>query len=214
MRRLLVSIFVVVIAPSLFAAGWKKAYFGATAPGSWARYTDTTPDMKMTTTMTRMPDAAGDGEGGARVELLVEFANNQYPPVHNRYTLKKDFPLDRKLIDYMTEVVAGEVVSGDAEPTVLDAVTIDAMVKNSSRYEPTAKFKGTETIDGRKADRYGYTIRYESPNDVVPSTTETGDLWLSDAVPFGVVKQSAVTKDDKGNVTMTYERVVSGSGKK
>jgi hypothetical protein len=209
MRRVLYSFLLLLLVVSpLFADAWKKAYFGATPAGSWARYAETTPQMKMTTTMTRLEDE----EGSARIELRMEFAENQYPPVQNRYTLKKGFPLDRKLIDYMTEISGGAVVSGDTEPTVLDEVTIAAIVKSAAKYEPTAKFKGTETVEGRKADRYSYTIRYESPNESVPSTTETGDLWLSASVPFGVVKQSAVTKDDQGNVTMTYERVLVASG--
>ena len=40
-----------------------------------------------------------------------------------------------------------------------------------------------------------------------------GEIWLSDAVPFGRVKESDVLKDDKGNVTRTEWRLVgSGSG--
>ena len=193
------------------SAEWKKAYFAATPAGSWARYSDTTPQSKMTTTMTRLPDGE---DGGPGVELLIEFGDNQYPPVHNRYTLPKEFPLDRKLIDFMSGINGGSLVAGEGEPMELDAATVEALVKNSASYEATAKFKKTETIDGRKADRYGYTIRWESPSEAVPSTTESGDLWLSADVPFGVVKQTSVTKDDAGNVTMQYERVLVGSGTK
>ncbi len=206
MRRILCSL-LLLIAPALFA-DWKKPYFAATPAGSWARYADTTPQMKMTTTMTRLADE----DGSARVKLHMDFADNQYPPVENDYTLKKGFPLDRKLIDYMTDIQSGSIVSGDTEPTVLDEATIAAIAKAAVRYEPTAKFKGTETIDGKKVDRYSYTIRTESLHESMPATTETGDLWFSPSVPFGLVKQSAVTKDDKGNVTMSYERVLVASG--
>jgi hypothetical protein len=210
MRR---SLFALLIATSLVSpafAGWKKPYFGSTPAGSWARYSDSTPDMKMTTTIKRL----NDEDGNARIELLIEFANNQYTPINNNYTLTKDFSLNRKLIDFMSEIQGGSVASGDAEPTVYDAATIEAIVKNSAKYEPTAKFQGTETIDGKKADRYSYTIRYESLHESMPATTETGELWLSDAVPFGLLKQSSVTKDDKGNVTMKYERLLVASGLK
>lgn len=213
MRRALLSLSALLVASSLSlpaSAAWKKPYFKSTPAGSWARYSDSTPDMKMTTTIRRLDDE----DGNARVELLIEFANNQYTPVHNNYTLKKDFPLDRELIDYMAAIQGGSVASGDAEATVFDAATIEAIVKNSAKYEPTAKFKGTETIDGKKADRYSYTIRHESLHESMPATTETGELWLSDAVPFGLLKQTAITKDDNGNVTMKYERVLVESGVK
>jgi len=213
MRRSIIVLSAVLVASSLSSpasAAWKKPYFGSTPTGSWARYSDSTPDMKMTTTIRRLDDE----EANARIELLIEFANKQYEPILNNYTLKKDFPLNRKLIDYMSEIQGGSVVAGNAEAMVYDAATIEAIVKNSARYEPTAKFEGTETIAGKKADRYSYTIRYESQHESVPSTTETGELWLSDAVPFGLLKQSSVTKDDKGNVTMKYERVLVESGLK
>lgn len=209
MRRILLALPILLLAPALAAAGWKKVYFGATPPGSWARYSDTMPEMKATTTMTRL----GDEEGSARIELLMKFADEQYPPVHNRYTLKKGFALERRLIDYMPEITAGQIASGEMEPMPLDAASIEAIAKNAARYEPTAKFIGTETIDGRKADHYSYTVRYESMHESMPATTETGDLWLSADVPFGLVKQTSTTRDDKGNVTMTYERVLVESGK-
>jgi hypothetical protein len=210
-RHRIAAVALLVVSALPLGAAWKKAYFGATSVGSWARYTDTTPQSKMTTTMTRLADGE---DGGAGVELLVEFPDNQYPPVHNRYTLPKDFALDRKLIDFMSAINGGSLVAGEGEPMDLDAATIEAIVKSVANYEPTATFKKTETIDGRKADRYGYTIRRESPHESMPATTETGDLWLSADVPFGLVKQTAVTKDDAGNVTMTYERVLIGSGTK
>ncbi|MCU1349726.1 MAG: hypothetical protein JWO56_2756 [Acidobacteria bacterium] len=206
MRKLLLSLFLLLITPALFGAGWKKAYFGATPPGSWARYDDSAPQMKMTTTMTRL----SDDDGSARIDLNVAFANDQYPPVRNRYTLKHGFPLDRRLIDYMNEVEGGSIVSGEGEPTVLDAATVAAIVRSSPQLEPFATFKGTETVGGKQADRYGYTLHHEGS----PATIETGDVWLSAAVPFGLVKQSSVTKDGHGKVTTTYERLLVASGTK
>ena len=207
MRRfLLFSLMLLLVAPSLVAGGFKKAYFGATAPGSWARYSDTSPGMNMTTTMTRLAD---DG-GSARIELLVEFANGQYPSMRNRYTLRQGFPLDRQLLDYMTEITAGSVVSGDSAPTVLDAATVASIIKSSHKYEPTVTFKGTENVGGNAADRYSYKVALPGS----PATTESGDFWLSDAVPFGVVKQTSTTKDTKGHVTTSYERMLVASGTK
>ncbi|MEA2491671.1 MAG: hypothetical protein QOH21_3463 [Acidobacteriota bacterium] len=206
MRRVLFVVVLALFTSTLFAAGWKKAYFGATPAGSWARYTDTAPDMKMTTTMSRL----GDDDGRARVELLVAFANDQYPPVRNLYTMKSGFALDRQLIDYMSQIVEASAVSGEGEPIVLDANTVNSIVTHSPRYEPVVTFKGTETVAGREADRYAYTLRHAG----TPETVETGDLWLSAGVPFGVVKHSSVTKDPKGKVTTSYERLLTATGAK
>jgi hypothetical protein len=205
MRRVLLSFLVLLVTPTLVAAGWKKAYFGATPPGSWARYSDTAPEMSMTLTMTRLPDEGGS----ARLETQVKFASDQYPPVWNRYTLRPGFALDRQLIDYMAGITAGTVASGENRAE-LDADTIKAIIEHAQRYEPAATFKGTETVDGKKADRYAYTVR--SHYEGVPDTIESGELWLSDAVPFGLVKQTSVTKDDRGKVTTTYERRLVASG--
>lgn len=201
----------VILAALPLGADWKKAYFGATPAGSWARYSDKMPEMKSTTTMRRRADTEA---GGASIELHMEFAEDKYPPVINRYTLPKAFALERQLIDFMPSIDGGALVSGEMDPMPLDAATLEAIRKTAARYETTAKFKGTETFGARKADRYAYTIRYPSAHESVPATTETGELWLSAEVPFGVVRHTSITKDDAGKVTMTYERVLIASGTK
>ena len=203
---------VLMLAAALPLRGdWKKAYFGKTPVGSWARYSDAAGEMKMTSAMRRLADTEA---GGASVELRMEFADNQYPSVVNRYTLPKSFALDRKLIDFMSSIEGGSLVSGEMEPMALDAATVEAIVKNAARYEPTAKFKDSTTLNGHKVDHYTYTVRYPSPHETVPATTESGELWLSPDVPFGLVRQTSVTKDDSGKVTTTYERVLVASDSK
>jgi hypothetical protein len=208
-KRLLPLALLVSAALSL-RADWKKPYFGTTPVGSWAVYKETAGEMKSTTTMTRLADTEA---GGATIEIHMDYGET-YPPVHNRYTLPKSFAFDRLLIDFMAFIDGGAMIGGVPEPMDLDAATVEAITTNSPQYGPTAKFKATETVGGHKADRYGYTVRFKSPHESVPSTTETGDLWLSADVPFGLVKQKSVTKDDAGNVTMTFERVLAGSGTK
>ena len=205
MHRSLFVLFALLAAiPSSFAAGLKQAYFGATPPGSWARYADISPEMHMTTTMTRL----SDDDGSPRVEIDVQFANKQYPPVRNRYTLKHGFALDRQLIDYMSNVTAASVVSGEGEFTDLDAATVASIVEHSPKYLPSIVFKGSENTSGHQTDRYGYTLHL--PGE--PPTIETGELWLSPGVPFGVVKQKSVTKDAQGKTTTSYERTLIEAG--
>jgi hypothetical protein len=209
MRRLLLSsLLLVTLLASISAASaasWQKPYFAATHPGSWARYSDVSPGMQMTTTMTRLAD---DGDK-ARIDVEVAFANDQYPKVRNHYTLKSGFPLAAQLIDYMGSISSGSISSGDTEPTVLNAAALAGMARSAPRYGPSATFRKRETVAGHLADRYSYTI-----SNAAASTTESGDLWLSDAVPFGVVKQSSATKDAHGKVVATYERTLIASGTK
>lgn len=205
MARRLIVLALLFIAAQATASGWKKSYFAATPAGSWARYSDVAPEMKMTTTLSRLADEGG----AARITAEMKFENNQYPSVLNEYTLPAGYAIDRELIDFMAHAVAGRSASGGGEPQELDPATVEIMAKASPAYGSSATFKGTETVGGRKCDRYGYTIE----RHVGPPTREVGDLWLSDAVPFGLVQQTSTTKDAKGKVVSTYKRTLIASGK-
>ncbi len=204
MRHILVLLLLSLGISSLAsAAGWKKAYFGATKPGTWARYIDhssETEGVDMTTTMSRL----GDDDGQARIEMKMD-SGGKYPLVVNRYTLKSGFDVDRDLIDYGPAIVAGVVGDGTDVVTTLDAATVSMIAKAMPQYGPSALFKGSETIDGKRTDHYGYTLKH--PGDSV----ETGDLWLSDAVPFGVVRNTFTIKESNGKTT-TFERKLAASG--
>lgn len=205
MRRLLFAFALLFAAPLLLAAGWKKPYFGATKSGSWAKYTEDAGTMKMTTVNTRFADT---DTGAPRVGSRTEFADNQYPAVINEYTLSNKFVLDRDLIDFMSAITAGGASSSDGAVIPFDEATLSAIRKNSQTYGPAVVFKATETIGGKSCDQYGYTLHH--PGD--PATTESGDLWMSEAVPFGLVKRTSTTKDAKGKVVSSYTRLLIDSG--
>jgi hypothetical protein len=202
MRRTFVLLLLSLAIPSFAsAAGWKKAYFGATKPGTWARYVDHSSDpanADMTVTQTRL----GDDEGRLRIELKMD-SNGKYPLVLNRYTMKSGFNVERDLIDFGPAIVAG-AGGDDHTQNVLDDATVKILAENMPAYGPSAVFKGSELIDGKKADRYSYTITRPG------NSTETGDLWLSDAVPFGMVRNTfTITETAK---TTTFERKLIASG--
>lgn len=202
MRRTFVLLFLsLAIAPFAFAAGWKKAYFGATKPGTWARYIDHSSDpanVDMTVTMTRL----GDDQGRAQIEMKMD-SNGKYPLVLSRYILKSGFDLDRNLLDYGPSIVGGAGGDGDTQ-TMFDANTIKLMAENMPEYGPAVTFKGSEVIDGKKTDRYSYSIKRPGPS------VEAGDYWLSDAVPFGVVRNAfTITEGDK---VTKFERKLIATG--
>ena len=202
MRRIFALLVLsLAISPFAFAAGWKKAYFGATKPGTWARYIDHSSDpanVDMTVTLTRL----GDDEGRPQIEMKMD-SGGKYPLVFNRYTMKSGFDLDRDLLDYGPAIVAG--AGGDADnQTVLDAATVKAIAENMPAYGPVVVFKGSEVVDGKKTDRYSYSIKRPGPS------TEAGDYWLSDAVPFGVVRNTFTITE--GAKTTKFERKLIATG--
>jgi len=204
MRRIAFLLVLSLAAASVAsAAGWKKAYFGATKPGTWARYIDHSSDpanVDMTVTMTRL----GDDEGRARIEMKMD-SNGKYPLVLNRYTMKSGFDLDHDLLDYGPSIVASE--GGDADSqTALDAATVKLIADNMPAYGSSVVFKGSEVIDGKKTDRYSYSINRPGPS------VEAGDYWLSDAVPFGVVRNTFTLKEKDKTTSFERKLVASGAG--
>lgn len=196
MRRLFALSLVVLVAPSLLAAGWNKPYFAATKPGSWASYkTTSNVGPASTSTMTRLADHDG--------QVVIESVSDSSA---NRYELAKGFDVDHELIDFLPGLVAASMSVNGGQFNVLPAVAITGM-KSVGKYATNAVFKATETIDGKPCDHYTY-----SRGGKGDPTTETGDIWLNPSVPFGEVKHTSTTKDQSGKVLFTAETVLTGSG--
>jgi len=206
MRRLITAALVLSFAPLVLAAGWNKAYFGATKPGSFATYrTTSTIGPPSTYTMSRRAD-----QGGLVViESYSEFADKVTPSSTTRYEMAKGFDVDRDAIDYMKQVVGMSM--GVGKDGALEAMPAEVLtsIKAVPTYAATAAFKATETVDGKSCDRYTYTR--DQPG--TPSV-ESGDIWLNPTVPFGVVKHTTTQKDRTGKVMWTTETVLLSSGAK
>jgi len=202
-RTFILLVLSLAISSVALAAGWKKAYFGATKPGTWARYIDHSSDpanVDMTVTQTRL----GDDEGRPQIELKMD-SNGKYPLVLNRYTMKSGFDVDRDLLDYGPSIVAS--AGGDADSqTVLDAATVKIIAENMAAYGAAVVFKGSEVVDGKKTDRYSYSIKRPGPS------TEAGDYWLSDAVPFGVVRNTFTITEGAKSTKFERKLIASGAG--
>jgi hypothetical protein len=206
MRRTLALLLLsLTMTPLASAAGWKKSYFGATKPGTWARYADHTSylmniDVATTMTMTRLSDE----DSQPRIEMKVLDSDGKNPWLV-LFTLKRGFAVDRDLIDFGPAIVAAVHGEGETQKP-LDAATVAEMVKRMREYGPAAVFKGRETIDGKKVDRYAYTLTHPG------GSVETGVLWLSDTVPFGVVRHTYSIKQKSGKISTTSERKLVASG--
>ena len=206
MRRLLILTVTLLLAPVLLSAGWNKAYFAATKPGSWATIrvtsTITTP---YTTTSTRLADV----DGKVVIEQRSEFNDNVSPSATMRYELAKEFNADRDLIDHLKAVVAASAKTGsDDAYTELPGDTVAAL-KTMATYAATATFKGVETIEGKPCDRYSYTRGKKGDAQL-----EKGDIWLNPTVPFGVVKHTMSFTDPSGKLLWTADSRLVDSGLK
>ena len=90
--------------------------------------------------------------------------------------------------------------SSGMEMTVDDA-TLDQIRRAEKDFRGAVNFEAKEKIDGRTCDRYAYSVRTGGP---VP-TNETGTLWLSDSVPFGIVRQVAEVFRQDGTKLSGFE---------
>ena len=189
--------------------GFKKPYFGATEVGTFARHKATDEKGAVSEyTYARLADVAGERVLEMRYRVLSgQFKDSQSMTA---CLVPAAFPLADDAIDFQIHArrcVAG--TDGKTRPTEYPAATMKAISEGMNDYKALVTFKGTETVDGRQADRYGYTYKGNFMN--IPATS-TGDLWLSDGVPFGLVKEVMVTRDAAGKQLTRIETVLSEKG--
>jgi hypothetical protein len=205
-RRTVILAALALLTPVGLAADWKKPYFGGTKPGSWAKYEEkASVGPNSTATVTRLSD-----EGGrVRIEQHTEFAGGQTPASTVVYEMAPGFLVDRDLIDFPKALVAMSFAPGNDKPAPAPAATIASVKKVMPQFGPTAIFKATEMVGGKTCDHYTYSLAADAAGRI-----ETGDLWLSDAVAFGLVKKTSTTKNAAGKVLYTNEQVLVESGTK
>ena len=196
-----------------------KAYFSATKPGSWARYEQTTTDSKGKTSVIEMTVARLENEGGnVWLEIRIDpKAGSKQKAQTTRYLLNPEFQPEKNplnFVNYIERVITQEDGKKAAEMPWQMLKPMMQSVLGMVDFGSDVTGKGTQTVDGKTCDRYGLTGRYEFKILFISMKgTYESDLWLSDSVPFGRVKESDVVKDDKGNVTKTEWRLLgSGSG--
>jgi hypothetical protein len=80
----------------------------------------------------------------------------------------------------------------DGQQIDMDEETIRAIVSGATDYGAIVVFKGTETVDGKACDHYTYSYESGALGKV------EGEYWLSEKVPFAVVKEVVSGKDATG----------------
>jgi hypothetical protein len=194
------AILLFTLAASLHA-DFRKPYFGKTKVGSWAAYRS---DDGITYRYARLPDAGKQ----VRLSLSANFSKTKYaetPPSTTQYTLEEGFDWDRDGLSFGRFASEILTMAEGSEPQALVGTALENVRSFATDYAPIVKFKGTGNVNGKPADHYTYSTKTDD-------RTETGDLWLNDSVPFGLVKQSATTTDGAGTVLSQYVMELTGSG--
>jgi hypothetical protein len=188
--------------------GFKKPYFGATKPGTVAHQKATDEKGGVTEyTYSRLADVAGEPV----IELRYEIVSGEFKGTKSitGCLVPSTFPLESDVIDFQVHARRCVWSTDGAHATEYPAATMKAIAAAMTNYAAIVTFKGTETVDGKPADHYGYQYKGSFKN--VPTTT-TGDLWLSDAVPFGLVKEVMTSRDASGKTMTRIETLLAESG--
>ena len=186
---------------------YRSAYFGATVPGAWSRYT-VTSDGKTESTYTyrRLPDE----DGHAQVELRTDFQAGPSKGTWsaNRYVLAKSFRLEDDALSFSKHCERLLMRTDTmAEEEELPKASLPNIVAAAVDYGRSVKFAGTETIEGKECDHYTYRYVSKEKN----RTIYDGEVWLNASVPFGLVRESASLKAKYGP-SSKYSMTLSGMG--
>jgi hypothetical protein len=201
----------VAIASPAFAAGatgFQKPYFGATQAGTFARQKATDEKGAVTEyTYARLADVGTDKV----IELRYDMLSGPYKGTTSTTTclVPADYALENDAIAFQAHARRCAASSGGGAVSEYPRATLKAIAQGMTNYGAIVTFKGTETVNGKSSDRYGYEYKGSYMN--IPATV-TGDLWLSDAVPFGLVKEVMTQRDAAGKTLTRIETVLVESG--
>ena len=203
MRRLAILLALSVAVP-LHAGGFKKPYFGLTKPGSWAKYAvkDAHNGTSYTATYVRLPDAGGN----MIFETTTEFPREANTPTNTtRFEVPATFDVAKNGISFAKYTVAASGWSPNGEVVPVSAGALERMHEQLPDYDSVVTFRGTENLSGRSVDRYTYVV--SAPRGM----RQSGELWLSDDVPFGLVREVS-TSEYQGTVLAKSELTLTASG--
>ena len=190
-------------------AEFRKSYFAATKPGSWAKYAVSyggPPTMQYT--YRRLPDE----NGGPRIEFAMEYETGEARGKRfiYGYWFKHGFPIEKDALSYGRWISRMTLQQGTGKPQETSASELAATVATMADYGAIAVYVDSGIIDGKKCDHYSY--KWSPPGK--PTRIESGNLWLNETVPFGVVKSDMATKSPRGETvsTMQTKLIASGTG--
>jgi hypothetical protein len=187
------------------ATPFTKPYFAKTKPGAWAKYRQTDGDGQVTEYVySRLADQGGQ----AWIEIAMAITAGQFKGTTSvaSYLVSTEVPIEEDALGFARRLRRAAGQSNDVRATEYDATVVAAIAKATVDYASVVKPKGSDSVGGRACDLYTYTWSH-----AVPKLEETGEICLSDGVPFGVVRQVFSQKDAAGKVAK-YEKVLTATG--
>jgi len=193
----------------------QKAYFAGTRPGSWAKYEQVTTDAKgkVTTAVQTLSRLENEGDR-TWLETRIEPKDGKKKGSTTKLLMKIDFRPEKNALDFMNYVdrVVMQEDGGKAQEipfdqfrTLMGGITVD--------YGADVEARGSETVEGKACDRYLMKGAFDVKILFMRMKgTWVSEMWLSDAVPFGRVKESIATSDENGKLMSKTESRLLDSG--
>ena len=167
------------------AAELRRSYFEATRPSTWSEYALTSGTRsKATFRYQRQRDV--DGKVVIELTVTTPIEPSKNSKSKNTYIMSRDFNLGRDGLSFGKFIEKMSMSSSGMDMQVDDA-TLRQIRQAEKDFRGAVTFEKTEKIDGRTCDRYAYSLRTLG----AAPTIEKGTLWLSDSVPFAIVRQVA-----------------------
>jgi hypothetical protein len=202
--RLVVALLVsLALAP---AAELRTSYFEATRPGAWSEYALTSGTRsKATFRYQRQRDV--DRKVVIELTVTTPIGPSKNSKSKNTYIMSQNFNLGRDGLSFGKFIEKMSMSSSGMDMQVDDA-TLDQIRQAEKDFRGAVTFEKTEKIDGRTCDRYTYSLRTLG---AVP-TIEKGTLWLSDSVPFAIVRQVAEVFRPNGTKLSSFVMQLQDTG--
>ncbi len=192
------GVFILLLTVSVMGGELQKAYFGSTRPGDWIAQELTAPDGSRSTYISeRLPDEGGRVVVALSVKVLAGAGEGSESKNIMHLPTSFNFASDWLSYGKFTEKMSMEYSGTSMD---IDDATLEIIRASSKDYRGTVSFVGEETIDGYVCDHYTYSMGVAG----APTQREEGDLWLSESVPFGIVRQDAKTLGEDGVEISSY----------
>lgn len=204
MRKITLCLLILLVSAGSGVAGQlKKSYFAATKVGTWAQYKQSSSNgSSMTTTDMRLADA--DGRIVIEHMIHVNEGPGKGTTSSTLSVLEPGFDLDSNLISSGTATQAMIAQVNEGEPSVTPEQVLKIIRKSSIDFSKGIVFQGSEKIGKYQCDYYTYEV---TAGGAIPMT-HIGKIWLNEEVPFGVVKQSAIIKDNSKKLSDFEMRLI------
>lgn len=205
-------------APAADVATIQKAFFGATKPGSWVKYEQTSTDAKGKAQKSEVTLSRLEGEG-ARVWIemrAVPKEGAKGKPTTLKSLVNADFRVEENALDYLKHIEKIVMQEDGKEATEFPPEMMQQMAAafmTNVDYGASVTSLGPCGADGKTGEK----VSIQGSFDVkilfirMKGTTES-ELCMSASVPFGRLYEKTLTKDDKGKLVSTTEMKVLDSG--